>query len=70
MMSQNSHYPTVTIVTDHKTQFFTHFSQTNLNKILFQRVTNDTSFGYFHVWEKYGLNGFMYEMCKEKLYNN
>ncbi len=42
-------YPT--IVTEHKTQFFTHFSKKKQNW-LFQRVTYDTSFGYFHVWEK------------------
>ncbi len=50
--------PLVTIVTDHKTQFFTHFSKNFFffnYYWLFQRVTYDTSFRYFHAWEKFGI---------------
>ncbi len=48
MWFQYTHYPT-----DHKTQFFTHFSKKKKNYWLFQKVTYDTSFGYFHVWENF-----------------
>ncbi len=52
MIFQYTHYPA-----DHKTQFFTHFSKKKkiYNYWLFQRVAYDTSFGYFHVWEKFGI---------------
>ena len=48
--------PPVTIVTGHKTHIFTYFSMKISKKHgwLFQRVTNDTWFGYFYVWEKFG----------------
>ncbi len=55
MLIQYTHYPT--IVTEHKTQFFTHFSKKINKNWLFQRVTYDTSFGYFDIWENLGLNG-------------
>ncbi len=52
MLIQYTHY--VTIVTDHKTQFFTYFSKkkSKNNYWLFQRVI-DASFRYFHVWENF-----------------
>ncbi len=57
MLFQYTHYPTVTIVTEHKTQFLTHFSKTNSkqNYWLFQRDTYDTSFGYFMSGKKNGI---------------
>ncbi len=55
MLIQYSPYPTGHNC-DRPSQF-SHFSKKKSKHIywLFQRVTNDTSFGYFHVWEKFGI---------------
>ncbi len=62
MIIQYTHYP-------HKTQFFTHFSKKKRNW-LFQKVTNDTSFRYFHVWEKFGFKWVndIFEECGKNEY--
>ncbi len=53
MLIQYLPYPTVT---GHKTKF-THFSKKKKKKklIISKGYYNDTSFGYFHVWEKFGI---------------